>query len=214
MCNHTNHLSFTECTIRGIDCVFVIDTSGSIDATEFQMIREFTASLVQLLSIGPQESLVGTILFSTNAIVHFDIPTHPDIASLSAAFDPNLPPFQQQGTNTAGALNLLVSSAQGGPMPMNLRPGFPAIAIVITDGQSNDRARTLASAQAVHASNIFQQVYAVGVGNADVTELNAIASDLSLVFNTNSFDSTAIQQLQQSLSQRLCDSKVYLNNTF
>ena len=74
--------------------------------------------------------------------------------------------------------------------------------------------RTIASAQALHASNIFQQVYAVGVGNADVTELNAIASDPSLVFNTNSFDSTDIQQLQQSLSLRLCQSKFYHDNAF
>jgi len=206
----TFHPLLTACQIRGIDFVFVIDTSGSIGAPQFQMIREFAEGIVQLLSIGLQESLVGTILFSTSATLHFNLPTYTDIASLSEAINPNLP-YDAGSTNTAAALRLLLSSAQDGSM--GLRSGFPAIAMVITDGESNiDQAQTIPSAQAIHASNIFQQVYAVGVGNADLTELNAIASDPSLVFNTNSFDTTAIQQLQQSLSQRLCQSKVYPHN--
>ena len=199
-------LLFTECEIRGIDCVFVIDTSGSIGSSRFQMIREFTEGLVQLLTIGLQDSLAGVILFSTDATLHFNLPTHTDIASLSTAINPDLP-YDAGSTNTAAALSLLLSSAQDGTM--GLRPGHPAIVIVITDGESNvNSAQTIPNAQSVHASNIFQQVYAVGVGNADLTELNAIASDPSLVFNTNSFDSTAIQQLQQTLSQRLCEGEL------
>jgi len=61
---------------------------------------------------------------------------------------------------------------------MGLRPGHPAIAIIITDGMSNiNRGQTIPNALNVHASNIFQQVYAVGVGNADLNELDAIASN-------------------------------------
>ena len=188
----------TACQIRGTDLVFVVDTSSSITAPRFQMIQEFAEDLVQLFSIGLQESLVGTILFSTSATLHFNIPTHTDITSLSRAINPNLT-YDAGDTNAAAALSLLLSSAQDGSM--RLRSGHPTIAIVILNGQSLSPAQTIASAQAVHASNIFQQVYTVSVGNADVTELNAIASDPLLVFNTNSFDSTAIQQLQQSLSQ-------------
>ena len=196
----------TECEIRGIDCVFVIDTSGSIGSSRFQMIREFAEWLVQLLSIGPQQSLAGMILFSSDATLHFDLSEHTDITALSTAINPDLP-YDGGFTNTAAALSLLLSSAQDGSM--GLRPGHPAIAIVITDGESNvNQAQTIPNAQSVHASNIFQQVYAVGVGNADLTELNAIASDPSLVFNTNSFDSSAIQQLQQTLSERLCDGEL------
>jgi len=162
--------------------------------------------LIQLLSIGPQQSLAGMILFSSDATLHFDLSEHTDIAALSTAINPGLP-YDGGSTNTAAALSLLLSSAQDGSM--GLRPGHPAIAIVITDGESNvNQAQTIPNAQSVHASNIFQQVYAVGVGNADLTELNAIASDPSLVFNTNSFDSTAIQQLQQTLSERLCDGEL------
>ena len=106
--NLPHHFPLTECEIRGIDCVFVIDTSASIDANEFQMIREFTEGLVQLLSIGLQQSLVGTILFSSNALIHFDLPKHTNITSLSRAFNPNLQKRQSFSTNTAAALDLLL----------------------------------------------------------------------------------------------------------
>ena len=201
MCKHL----FAECEIRGLDCVFVIDTSGSIGETNFQMIREFTRSTVQLFSIGQQESLVGVILFGTDASLYFNLTAHTDIRALTAAIDPNLP-YRGGLTNTAAGLSLLLSSAQDGTL--GLRPGRPAVAILITDGESNtNEQQTIPNAQSVHNSNIFQQVYAVGVGNADFTELNAIASDPSLVFNTSTFDSTGIQQLQQSLFQRLCNGE-------
>ena len=184
----------------------MIDTSGSIGRPNFQMIREFVEGLVQLLVIGPQESLAAVILFSNGATLHFDLSEHTDIAALSTAINPDLP-YIGGSTNTAAALDLLLSSANNGTL--GLRPGHPAIAMVITDGRSNvNSAQTIPNAQSVHASNIFQQVYAVGIGNADFTELKAIASDSSLVFNTNSFDSSAILQLQQSLSQRFCEGKL------
>jgi len=111
---------------------------------------------VQLLFIGPQESLAGVILFSTGATLHFNLSQHTDIAALSTAINPNLP-YDGGFTNTAAALALLLSSATDGTM--GLRPGHPAIAMVITDGQSNvNSAQTIPNAQSVHASNIFQQV--------------------------------------------------------
>jgi len=58
------------------------------------------------------------------------------------------------------ASSLLLSSAQDGSM--GLKPGQPAIAIIITDGLSNiNRGQTISNALSVHASNIFQQVYAL-----------------------------------------------------
>ena len=92
---------------------------------------------------------------------------------------------------------------------MDLRPGYVPIAIVVTDGRSNSQNATLAAATALHASNIYAQVYAVGVSGANPTELNAIDSDPSLVFFTSNFDSAAIAAIQQNLTQQLCNT----NNT-
>ena len=47
------------------DVVFVIDTSGSIGSTRFQLIREFTANITTELIRNSPRSAVGVILFAT-----------------------------------------------------------------------------------------------------------------------------------------------------
>ena len=73
----------------------------------------------------------------------------------------------------------------------------------MTDGRSNDQQATITAANALHTSNIYDQIYAIGVSGADVTELNVVASDPSLVFFTSNFDSTGIAALEQNFTQQL-----------
>ena len=190
------------CTIRGIDLVFVLDTSGSINSARFQLIREFTEKLSMLLDIGTQKSLIGVILFSSSALVHFPVTQYISASTLLPALNPGLP-YSGGSTNTVAALNLLITAGQDGGA-LDLRSAYVPIAIVVTDGISNSQSATLSAASALHASNRYNQVYAVGVGGADPTELNAIASDPSFVFLNSNFEDAAITALQQGLSQQLC----------
>ena len=199
----------TVCTIGGIDLVFVLDVSGSIRATRFQMIREFTEQISMLLDIGMQRSLVGVILFSDDADIHFPVTQHTDASTLLPALNPGLP-YNGGGTDTDVALNLLRTAGQNGG-ELQLRPGYIHIAMVVTDGRSDDERATLRAARALHASNIYDKVYAVGISGADVTELNAIASDPSLVFFTTNFDNAAITALQLNVTRELCSSKLVGN---
>ena len=57
--------------IGGIDLVFVLDTSGSIGATRFQMIREFAEEISILLDIGIQRSLVVSFYSKTLPVFTF-----------------------------------------------------------------------------------------------------------------------------------------------
>jgi len=86
--------------------VFVLDVSGSIGATRFQMIREFTEQISRLLDIGTQRSLVGVILFSSTASIHFPVTQHTDASTLLPALNPGLP-YSGGGTDTNEALDLL-----------------------------------------------------------------------------------------------------------
>jgi len=150
------------------------------------------------LDIGLQRSLVGTILFNSTASVHFDVKQHTTQASLLTAIR-NIP-YRSGGTNIAAALNLLRTAGQIPGGALKLRSGFTHIAILVTDGRSSS---VNSAASALHASNIYDQVYAVGVSGADRNQLNAIASDPSLVFFTSNFDGTAIASLEQSVTQQL-----------
>ena len=184
--------------------VFVIDTSGSIGADRFQLIREFTANFTTELINGSPGSTVGVILFSGRARIEFNLMAHTSLNSLLSAI--NELPYSGGRTGTAKALNLLLDTAQNGKL--GLRNNSLNSAIVITDGESNHPSATESAANALHASNIFD-VYSVGVGGANLTELNNIASSPEFVFFTSSFNSDGLQQLNEELLLLLCNGEHY-----
>jgi len=194
---------FSECIIRGIDLVFVLDGSGSITSSGFQLIRQFVRDISALLDVGLQESLVGVILYDDTASIHFNLLQYTNKATLLSAINPGIP-YLGGGTNTAGALTLLLSSAQNGRL--GLRNGRTHLAVVITDGASDNRLSTQSAANQIHRANVFDEVYAVGVGGADVSELNVIATKLSSVLFTHQFDAAVIRILQRNLTTQLCES--------
>ena len=185
------------------DVVFVIDTSGSIGSSRFQLIREFTANITTELISSSPNSAVGVILFSSSAHIEFNLQTYTSLNTLLSAIS-QLPYDNGGSTDTHEALNLLLSAAQNGAL--GLRNDSSHVAIVITDGRSTSRSATLSAAAALHASNIFD-IFAVGVDGADQTELQAIASSPEFVFFTSSFNNTGLQQLLDELLQQLCDSE-------
>jgi len=198
----------TVCTIGGIDLVFVLDVSSSIGSTNFQTIREFTVDIMMSLDIGIQRSLVGVILFSTSANIHFPVTQHTNASILLQELNPGLP-YSGGTTNMAAALDLLHTAGQTGGA-LGLRPGYNNTVIFVTDGASDNRSATLTATSALHESKIYDQIYAVGIRGAITTELNAIGSDPSLVFFASNFDSTTVTALQQDVTQELCNSKLII----
>lgn len=182
--------------------VFVIDDSASIRETRFQTIREFTENISRLLDIDLQRSLVGVILFSRSAIIQFPVTQHTSAATLLPAINPGLP-YRARSTFTHLALELLLTEGQPNGQ-LGLRTGFTHVVILVTDGVSFDQTATMNAALALHASNIYDEVYAVGLDGANLTELNIIASDPSLVFFSSTFDNESVIALQQDVVQELC----------
>ena len=81
------------------------------------------------------------------------------------------------------------------------------VAIVVTDGLSNNRAQaaTIAAAQMAHSENILS--YAVGVGgNTNMEELAAIASDLDSQYlrSLSGFNTAELRSLQETLNSQAC----------
>ena len=180
----------------------MIDTSGSIRADRFQLIREFVANVTTELINESPGSAVGVILFSNSAHIEFNLTAHTSLNALLSAI--NELPYIDGRTNTADALTLLLETAQNGTL--GLRNNSLNSTIVITDGESTNQSATILAANTLRASNIFD-VYSVGVGNADLTELNRIASSPELVFHTSSFNSDGLQQLEDELLLHLCNSE-------
>ena len=189
--------------LRGIDLIFVLDSSGSIGSSNFQLVRNFTANVVTHLDIGPDRNRVGLITFDFFATVRFSLNRYRTNTSLLQAIA--TVPYNGGGTNTSDGLNTLIAQFS---TTLGARPrmdGIPRIAVVVTDGRSNSPSATIAAAKRVHASNIL--TYAVGVGsNLNMDELNAIATDpdSQYVRLLSAFNVNELRDLQELLSTQAC----------
>ena len=198
----------TDCTIAVVkDIVFVIDTSYWVGSYQFEMVKEFVANITIHLKLNSPESSIGVILFDHYPHIQFNLEAHTSLTTLLAAISPGLPYSGGYSIDTAGALRLLLSSAQDGSL--GIRNETSNIAIVITGRQSNSQSSTQSAAAALHAANIFD-VYAIGYGSADINELNIIASDPNFVYFTNFYNRFDIEELQMNVTDQLCSCKNFI----
>ena len=131
--------------------VFVIDTSGSIGSSNFQMIRKFVADITIEIS---SQSAVGMILFNANAHIQFNLQAYTNLNTLLSAI--HRLPYSGGLTD----LRLLLSSAQN--ERLRLRNNSLKVVIVIADvsvgvaGSSLTELRRIASdPQFVFFTNSF-----------------------------------------------------------
>ena len=195
-----------DCSVRVVrDVVFVIDTSRRIGLSRFQLVRELIENITVNLKLNSPETLFDLITFDNLARYEFNISNHTDLDTLLPAINPGLRYYHGSRTNTASALRLLLSgSAEGGFL--QLRNGASKVAIVITDGYYSNFLLFQSAANSLHAANIFD-VYAVGISNDRLSNLETIASDPSFVFSTNLLTKLTIQQLEEDVIEKLCSSK-------
>jgi len=187
-------------TVKGLDLVFVLDSSISIRRNRFELIRDLTKQISAELNISIDDSLVGVILISSKSTLHFSLNDHTNNSALRKALDEV--PYLRSRTNTAAALRLLYNSALDGRL--GIREGFPRVAIIVTDGLSDDVNATVRASEELHKLRIFTRVYAVGIEGAKIRELNTIASDPSFVAFTADFTPEGVEEVQQNVSLEVC----------
>ena len=164
------------------------------------------ADIVRSLEIGPDEGQVAVIRLDSSATLIFGLTAHDNQADLLTAID-NIQ-YTGGGTDTAEALNLLVSDGFSGAR-LEVQ-GIPRVAIVVTDGQSNDLTATMSAADAVHATRPTITVFAAGIDNFDLNELQVIASSPSsrFVITIPNFNNEEVERLMQALLQEACQGMV------
>ena len=204
--NYTTILYICDigCT-SSIDIVFVLDASGSVRSNNFVTMKNFVKNVASNFDIGDNRTHVGIIRYSDNNANLTSI-----ILSLGSINNTNeLNTFIDNITYTGGktathsALNLLPTAFN----TSRTDQGIPRVAIVFTDGQSNNPTLTAQAAQSVHASTGII-VYSIGIGNnVDENELNTIASSSSNVFLISSFSAGDFAALLLPLRTTACTSK-------
>ena len=192
----------TGCTFT-TDTVFVLDTSGSIGSGNFQEVRTFTRDFADVLLRNESDTSynkIGIVLFQSSASVtralNSSVIPREDLLNLIE----NLP-YTGGGTNTAAGLEIMRTQEWRDQI------STVRLAIVLTDGRSNDFTATINAARRVHEHAPSILVFAIGVGSGpNMEELREIASGPEFVASLASFDHSLFSSTVASFSYRICNT--------
>ena len=193
----------TECTVY-TDLMFVLDSSGSVLAENYENVREYVHTFSEALEIGPDANQVGVIIFGDLPEIVFNLSTYSNKTNLLNGI--NNIPYLDEFTNTGDALRLMID---GGFSPdagarLNDESIF-RLAIVLTDGKSNRGEDVETAAAAVHAFEPPILVYVIGVtDNVNQEELESIATSPSFIDNLENFDPSLLLAVQLERSYEIC----------
>ncbi|XP_052101556.1 collagen alpha-3(VI) chain-like isoform X2 [Mytilus californianus] len=186
----------------GVDLVFLVDTSRSIWELDFTRQLDFIERVVGKFDIGPgrKQTRVGVILYAQTFWVRFYLRSHMDLPSLRAAIR-RIPHRHGSKTRTEKALRFLRTHMfkkwYGG------RSNTTHVAIIISDGRSQDRRATRREATKVKEAGV--KLFTIGVGKrADIEELKEIASDPDEHFVFQVGDFKALDGLNYKLPTSTC----------
>ena len=222
---------FTDCKIK-TDFVFLLDNSISIGhgnqetaVENFGIMKEFVINVIKSLVIGQNDSMAGLILFAKYANISFPVSQYTNKDDLIAAINGtefgDVTDDLNRGTHIPGALEILSNGVEPNGKSLELRHDSTTthIAIMITDGEAytrsvtgntkeEDRNYTKQEADYLHATNIYSQIYALGIGNKlHKDQLYIIANHRSNVKILKDFNATEFEQLQDNLTKQICESE-------
>jgi len=127
------------------DVIFVLDESGSIGRTNFNLMKSFLSQLVSRLDINSGNTRVGLVTFSGSVGTTINLDAHSSVASLQSAISSLV--YAEGATNTDIALahvrTRMLTSAAGD------RSNVPNVVVVLTDGGSANPTATQVSKFAI-----------------------------------------------------------------
>ncbi|MEQ2218232.1 hypothetical protein XENOCAPTIV_000365, partial [Xenoophorus captivus] len=181
--------------VNTADIVFIINEAEGVGTGNFNLIRTFVQSLISSLNVDQTRVRVGIVTYSDTPRVHAYLNSLQDRAEALQLI--NLIPYRGGGTKTGAALRTSLDSVF--TQKQGSRKDVQKVAIVITDGKSQDSVKKVA----VELHRVPVRVFAIGV-KQNTTELQDIASYPTNrhVFAVNSF--TQLKPLRQILQKSIC----------
>ena len=189
---------------NNVDMVIVLDQSGSVGSYNHGLAIQFVLNLIQFFSISLDATRVGFVAYSQSSHIEFDLDDYTTAESLAN----RIMEINYRGGSTATPLGLNDTAYLLNPINNRgarlASEGVPKVAILITDGKSNRFSLTYS---VPYIKSLGVQVYALGIANPDLNELQFISSDPDSehVFLLNSYNDAA--GFVDFLSIQTCDSE-------
>uniref|UniRef100_A0A8B9KU78 Collagen, type VII, alpha 1 n=1 Tax=Astyanax mexicanus TaxID=7994 RepID=A0A8B9KU78_ASTMX len=180
------------------DIVFLVDGSSSIGRANFVLVKTFMAGIVKPFArgVGPSGVRFGAVQYSDTARVEFTFTTYLNGTELVSAIE-NLN-YKGGNTRTGAGLKYIADNFFN---PATSRD-VPKIAILITDGKSQDNVQD--PAQKLRSLGVT--ILAVGIKSADQNELNLIASSPQNEYTSYIGNFRALSALLPLVNPRVCSA--------
>lgn len=181
------------CEKAKIDLTFLVDGSGSVGASDFQITRNFLEDVTQHLTLGANKTHVNMVQFSDKH--NIEILNATNKAQLRQTIkDMNY--HDGPDTLTGAGMTFVEETIF---MTSLSRPDATPVFVVLTDGKAKDDIQ--APADSIHAMGI--ETIAIGVGkNVELSQLETIASRPSNVYAEA--DYASLKRLQERLTEEIC----------
>ena len=202
---NTVFFCFADCGGKPADIYFMVDASSSIMEHNFRKILNFIKDVIDLFEIGPDRTRTGVVLFSDGINPLIQLNNTFTRSELKRKITDA--PYLEGGTRTGSTLQYI---RKRGFSREQARRHVAHIAIILTDGQSEDTQETMREAKLAHKQGIY--LFVIGIGDQiDRQELRAIASDPveDFMFEIDHFD--ALSSLKSILAIETCNGKISLS---
>lgn len=158
--------------------------------------KKFIVEFLHTFRIGPDHVRVGVAKYSDAPELEFDLTTYSDAPSLETAVL-NIKQIGG-GTQTGAALSFMSPNFDRAAISRGHK--VPEFLIVITDGKSSDEVK--GPAERLRAQGVV--IYAIGVKNANETELQQIGGSPQKTFFVNDFD--ALKPIKDDIITDICSA--------
>ncbi|XP_064616968.1 uncharacterized protein LOC135480967 [Liolophura sinensis] len=188
---------------KPLDAVFILDSSGSVDAMDFEKAKQFVIRWIQAFHIGPAATQLAVLSYSSGVKIEFDLNTYHTSSELISHVKHIK--YMGGGTDTAHAIRTAVDRSLS--TQFGARNNVARAIILVTDGQSNNHTATVR--EAARARSMHITMFAIGVGSGiDVNELSDVATDPDCTHVFLVQDFSKIEDLKQQMQEATCKTKI------
>ncbi|XP_046892046.1 matrilin-2-like [Hypomesus transpacificus] len=188
-----------DCGDGVMDLMFIIDGSKSLGPSNFELVKQFVNGIVDSLEVSAAGTHVGLLQYSTKVRTEFTLAQFTSGQEVKKAV--SAIQYMGRGSMTGSAIRQMFeysfSTKEGA------RPGIARVAIVFTDGRSQDDV----SKWAAKAKDAGITIYALGVGKAIEEELREIASEPDEKHLYYAEDFSRMGEITNKLKSRICKDK-------
>ncbi|XP_035852104.1 collagen alpha-1(VII) chain isoform X2 [Sander lucioperca] len=185
-------------TVVQADIVFLVDESWSVGPTSFSSVKDFISTIVssfQDRGVGTEGVRFGVTVFGDFPRMRIALTDYSSLEELLRAIRDL--PYEGGSRRIGDALQFLVDPVFS---PVIRRDHAPKIAVMITNGRSDDQVDAAARAVADNGISLF----AVGVRGADESELRRIVSEPHEEHLLLGTDYSLLETILPKLTRRVC----------